>query len=119
MTFTKSIMMTVLLTGCLCPVSFADTAARNATLARINTVLNQVNPLITVAQRQQDPQARVQFQFDALRDDIARIQSGITQALQRVTIQPRVVTSVKGDYLPAPHRAGKKETVRLHHGATL
>lgn len=84
----------------LCNSAFADTAQMNATLARISAVLNQINPLINLAQSQQNPNARVQFQFDQLRSDIANIQSGIAQAVNHVSIQPRVVQPLSGDYLP-------------------
>ena len=47
----------------LCNSAFADTAQMNATLARISAVLNQINPLINLAQSQQNPNARVQFQL--------------------------------------------------------
>jgi RAQPRD family integrative conjugative element protein len=84
------------------PISFAYTAQMNATLVRINTILNQVYPLINLAQKQQPASVRVKFQFNALREDIARIQAGITQAVNRVSIQPRVVKPLSGDYLPIP-----------------
>ena len=84
----------------LCSISFADTSQMNATLARISTILNQVNPLINLAAQQEDPNVRVKFQFDALRQDIASIQIGIAQAINRVSIQPRSVTPLSGDYLP-------------------
>ena len=90
-------------------LAFADTAQMNATLARMSTILSQVNPLINLAEQQQDPNARVKFQFDELRQDIAHIQSGIAQAVNRVSIQPRVVQPLSGDYLPVSETVLKRE----------
>ena len=87
-------------------ISFANTDQMNATLARINMILSQVNPLITAAQREQDPNARVKFQFNALRSDINKIQSGLAEQINLVSIQPRKVAPLSGDYLPAQDRGG-------------
>lgn len=91
-------------------MSFANTAQMHTTLARINMLLNQLNPLINLAQQQQDPNVRVQFQFDALRHDVAKIQAGIAQAMHRVSIQPRIVQPLTGDYLPDAEWVLKKES---------
>jgi len=89
--------------GCLfsvvSTVVWANTASMQTTLHRIDTLLNQVNPLITLAEQQQDPTARIQFHGELLRRDIARIQAGIKQALQPISIQPRRVKPLVGDYL--------------------
>ncbi len=82
-------------------MSFANTDQMNATLARINMILTQVNPLINAAQKEQDPNARVKFQFDRLRADIGKIQTGIAEEINLVSIQPRQVAPLSGDYLPA------------------
>ena len=101
----KSIKKTVLLSSFLTllfvsSLSFAGTAQMHTTLTRINTILNQINPLINLAEQQQDPNTRVKFQFTTLREDVSHIQAGIAQALHRVSIQPRVVMLLTGDYLP-------------------
>ena len=95
-----SIIATVLTLLTCNSVAFANNAQMNATLVRISTILSQINPLINLAQKQQDPNARVQFQFDALRSDIGNIQAGIAQAVNHVSIQPRMVEPLLGDYLP-------------------
>ena len=87
-------------------ISFANTDQMNATLARINMILSQVNPLITAAQKEQDPNARIKFQFDTLRSDINKIQSGLAEQINLVSIQPRKVSPLLGDYLPAQDRGG-------------
>lgn len=85
----------------------ADQTQMQETLTRIQHLLGQVNPLINLAQSQQDHAMRVQFQFESLRQDIASIQAGIDQALQGVTIQPRLVDPLSGDYLPEEHSKEK------------
>lgn len=89
--------------------ALANTEQMNVTLARISTILSQVNPLINQAQKQESSNARVQFQFNKLRQDIAQIQSGIAQAVNRVSIQPRVVQPLSGDYLPVSETVLKRE----------
>lgn len=81
-------------------LSFADTAQMNATLSRISHVLSELNPLIQEAKKEQDPNSRVQFQFQVLQGDVGRMQAGIAEAINRVTIEPRVETPLSGDYLP-------------------
>lgn len=78
---------------------YANTEQMTMTLQRISHVLQQINPLINEAQTEQGSNARIKFRFDLLRADIAKIQSGITEQLDRVTIQPRTVQPLKGDYL--------------------
>lgn len=91
-------------------VCCANTSQMHMTLARINRLLKQVNPLINLAQQQQDPNTRVKFQFELLRCDISSIQSGITQAMNRVSIQPRIVKPLAGDYLPESEIKSSKKT---------
>lgn len=77
----------------------ADTDLENAALARVITVLNLLTPLINEAERQQDKNTRVQFQYNQLRQDINQIKTGIAEKLQTQTIEPRAVVAIKGDYL--------------------
>ncbi|MBX9706096.1 MAG: hypothetical protein K2Q14_04745 [Gammaproteobacteria bacterium] len=88
----------------------ADNSEMNATLERVNQLLNQVNPLVNLAQSQEDENVRVKFQFDALRHDIAHIQEGIAQAINRVSIQPRTVEPLIGDYLLVPDTVLPKDS---------
>lgn len=96
-----TIMVSLLVTIGLNNTAMADTAQMDATLQRISNILNLVNPLINTAEAEQNPNARVQFQFNALRQDIARVQSGIAEAVKHVSVQPRQVMPLEGDYLPA------------------
>lgn len=85
---------------CFCTAPcYADSELENASLARIVNVLNSLNPLIDEAQRQQDKNTRVQFQYDVLKNDLLKIKAGINAKLKQVSIEPRVVTPLQGDYL--------------------
>ena len=96
----KSIAMSLcLLSLILIPMAHADEAMENDALARIQKVLNSLTPLINQADQQKDTQAREQFNYDALRDDIQKIKQGINEKLQTVPVQPRTVTPLQGDYL--------------------
>ena len=110
--FTRSILILLLLIN----VSYADSDQMNTTLARISTILSQINPLINSAESQQDPDARVQFQFDALRADIGKIQEGLAEQLNGISIQPRVVAPLSGDYLPLPEPQLAKALQHMKEG---
>lgn len=85
---------------CFSHQAFAGREQMNVTLNRIRVLLNQVNPLINLAQAEQPRDARIKFQFQTLRQDIAKIQIGIKQAIKPISMEPRRVTPLSGDYLP-------------------
>ena len=60
------------------PVHFAvaDANGEQAALARITHELQAIEPLITKAAAQANPDARIQFQYDWLRQDLGRIHQG-------------------------------------------
>ena len=66
-----------LLTAAL-PFQFAvaDVDGERAALARINHELEAIQPLISEATSQANPDARIQFQYDWLRQDLDRIHQG-------------------------------------------
>lgn len=102
MTFIKKAILSIILFLSVMNTSFADTEQMTATLARIRTILNQINPLINLAQSEQDPNVRIKFQFDQLRADIAKIQTGIDEEIKPISVQPRMVDPIAGDYTAAP-----------------
>ncbi len=86
----------------------ADAEQMNATLARISTILSQINPLINAAEKEQNTDARVKFQFDILRADISKIQAGIAEKMHGISIQPRNVEPLSGDYLDSQDNGDKR-----------
>lgn len=77
----------------------ADTASENTELSRIIPILDSLSPLIHAAETQADPQARVKFRYDWLRQDLAKIRSGLVQKIQLPPIEPRTVEPLKGDFV--------------------
>jgi RAQPRD family integrative conjugative element protein len=71
----------------------------NVALARIYTLLNQLTPFIQEAQRYQNKQTRVQFRYESLQQDIEQIKYGIDAKFHPPSIEPRVISSIQGDYL--------------------
>ncbi len=111
----KILTASAIVVGCLMgQVSFADNLQMRETLTRIERLLNQINPLINSAESQQDNDTRVKFQFEVLREDISNVQFGIDQALHRVTIQPRVMDPLSGDYLPVSQSLLKSDKSELN-----
>ena len=82
------------------PVQFAidDAGGERAALARINHELQAIEPLITEAASQANPDARIQFQYDWLRQDLDRIRLGIQTHIDAPRAEPRSFPPLRGDY---------------------
>lgn len=79
---------------------YADTDIENEDLARIVRMLNSLTPLINEAEHQSDPNNRVSFNYDELRLDLNKIKQGIQRKWDpNLTLQPRVINSISGDYI--------------------
>ena len=78
--------------------TLADADGERLALAKIVHELDTLNPLITEAKSQSNPDARIQFQYDWLALDIYRIKSGIEEHLSAPRTQPRSFPPLKGDY---------------------
>ena len=88
-----------LLTAAL-PVHFAiaDANGEQAALARIHHELQTVEPLIAEAASQANPDARIRFQYDWLRQDLNRIRQGIQAHIDAPRSEPRSFPPLRGDY---------------------
>ena len=82
------------------PVQFAvaDADGERAALARITHELQSIEPLITEAAAQANPDARVRFQYDWLRQDLDRIRLGIQAHIDTPRSEPRSFPPLRGDY---------------------
>jgi RAQPRD family integrative conjugative element protein len=78
--------------------AFADADGERAALARIIHELQAIDPLITEAASQSNPDARVRFQYDWLRQDLARIRAGIQEHIDAPRSEPRTFPPLRGDY---------------------
>ena len=85
--------------------AYADTSLENADLALVVQQLQAVYPLIAEAQRQADSNARTQFHYDWLREDLNTVIAGINQKLQPLSVEPRSIKPIKGDYLTTRSKA--------------
>ena len=88
------------LLGATLPVQFAvaDADGERAALARIIHELQAIDPLITEAASQANPDARVRFQYDWLRQDLNRIRLGIQEHIDTPRSEPRTFPPLRGDY---------------------
>ncbi len=88
------------LLGTALPVQFAvaDADGERAALARIVHELQAMEPLITEAASQANPDARVRFQYDWLRQDLHRIRIGIQEHIDTPRSEPRTFPPLRGDY---------------------
>ena len=78
--------------------AFADADAERAALARIAHELETLEPLIRTAESQANPDARVRFRYDWLRQDLARVRLGIQEHIDAPRAEPRTFPPLRGDY---------------------
>ena len=88
-----------LLTAAL-PFQFAvaDADGERESLARIIHELQAIQPLISEATSQANPDARIRFQYDWLRQDLIKIQQGLQAHLEAPRSEPRTFPPLRGDY---------------------
>ena len=93
------LLVSGLLTAAL-PVQFAvaDADGERAVLARISHELEAIEPLITEAVMQANPDARIRFQYGWLRQDLIKIQQGIHAHIDAPRSEPRTFPPLRGDY---------------------
>jgi len=88
------------LIGTALPVqfAFAEADGERAALARVIHELQAIQPLITEAASQANPDARVRFQYDRLRQDLHHIRLGIQEHIDTLRSEPRTFPPLRGDY---------------------
>ena len=93
-------LLVLVLLGAMLPVPFAaaDADAEREVLARIGHELQAVEPLIDQADSQANPDARIRFQYDWLRQDLERIRLGIQEHIDAPRAEPRSFPPLRGDY---------------------
>ena len=78
--------------------SIADAEGEREVLARISHEIKAIRPLIDHASSQANPEARIQFQYDWLRQDLAQIRRGIHEHIDTPRSEPRIFPPLRGDY---------------------
>jgi len=88
------------LLGMALPIQFsvADADGEREVLARIIHELQAMQPLITEAVSQANPDARIRFQYDWLQQDLDRIRLGIQEHIDTPRSEPRTFPPLRGDY---------------------
>jgi RAQPRD family integrative conjugative element protein len=106
----KKVFLMIILAGLfIAPSSFADEAQEKMYLNQLLNQLDAMQPLIIAAQKSEPKNARIQFHYTRFRDvqgkphnglleDIQAIRAGVAQKLNSVTVEPRAVSPIKGDY---------------------
>ena len=84
----------------LLPVQFAvaDADGERESLAQIIHELETIERLITEAASQANPDARIRFQYDWLRQDLIKIQNGVQAHIDAPRSEPRTFPPLRGDY---------------------
>ena len=98
MQFTQVLVLGLLAAASPLHFAIADADAEQAALARIHHELQVIEPLITEAASQANPDARIQFQYDWLRQDLNRIRRGIEEHIDAPRSEPRTFPPLRGDY---------------------
>ncbi len=98
MRITQVLILALLAT--VLPVQFAvaDADGERAALARITHEIQAIESLITEAASQANPDARIRFQYDWLRQDLDRIRLGIQAHIDTPRSEPRTFPPLRGDY---------------------
>jgi len=76
----------------------ADADGEREQLARVIHELQVLEPLLRAAQSQANPDARVRFRYDWLRQDLQRMRLGIQEHINAPRTQPRSFPPLRGDY---------------------
>ena len=98
MYITQVLISGLLATALPVQVAIAEVDAERATLARIQHELQTIEPLLNEAASQANPDARIRFQYDWLRQDLNRIRRGIETHLDAPRGEPRTFPPLRGDY---------------------
>ena len=98
MRITQLLVSGLLATAVPVPFAVADADGERAALARIDHELQAIEPLITEAASQANPDARIRFQYDWLRHDLDRIRRGVQAHIDAPRSEPRTFPPLRGDY---------------------
>ena len=95
--------VSVFLVGALAAVvplhlAHADAEGEREALARVIHELQALDPLVRSAESQANPDARVRFRYDWLRQDLQRVRLGIQEHINAPRAQPRSFPPLRGDY---------------------
>ena len=88
-----------LLIGSMAPIiASADTGAERDALAKVIHDLNALEAAIKQAEANANPDSRIRFRYDWLRQDLKQIKEGIQAHIDSPRAQPRSFPPLRGDY---------------------
>ena len=79
-------------------VALADVEAERESLARLIHEIEALEPIVNAAESQANPDARIRFRYDWLRQDLARVRLGIQEHIDAPRAEPRTFPPLRGDY---------------------
>ena len=95
----RKLITALLIIASLCSINaYAGVQEENAEPARISNILNAVYPLIDAAKTQANPNSRLKFRYDWLKQDIQNIQMGIAQKINKTRLVPQLYTPLKSNF---------------------
>ncbi len=98
MRITQVLILGLIGTALSAQFAFADADGEREALARIIHELQAIQPLINEAASQANPDARIRFQYNWLRQDLHRIRLGIQEHIDTPRSEPRTFPPLRGDY---------------------
>ena len=98
MRITQVLILGLLGTALSVQFAIADADGEQEALARISHELQAIKPLIDQAASQANPDARIRFQYEWLRQDLDRIRLGIQEHINTPRSEPRSFPPLRGDY---------------------
>ena len=91
-------LLGVFVIGPQSPLAYADADAEREALARIIYELELLAPLLAEAKAAAEPDARIHFHYDWLRQDLERVRQRIQEHIDAPRAEPRSVAPLRGDY---------------------
>ena len=76
----------------------ADVEGEREALARVIHELQALEPLLRTGEAQANPDARVRFRYDWLRQDLQRMRLGIQEHIDAPRAEPRQFPPLRGEY---------------------
>ena len=78
--------------------AIADAGGEREALARLAHEIEALVPLVAKAEAQAEPDARIRFRYEWLRQDLERVRAGIQAHIDAPRAEPRKVEPLRGDY---------------------
>lgn len=94
----KGLLLVLLGTSATAIQAVADADGEREALARLAHEIEALAPLAAKAEAQAEPDARIRFRYEWLRQDLERVRAGIRAHIDAPRAEPRKVEPLRGDY---------------------